>query len=112
MAPELVGDPLAGHPKYERVRDLNSGAFGAVVLARNRATGRQVAVKLLPRGEKIGRVREGREGEGDRTAHFHVSTHADPPLLLPTHSLSTSSASSSTTPTSATPTSSSSRKRS
>lgn len=56
MAPELVGDPLAGHPKYERVRDLNSGAFGAVVLARNLATGRQVAVKLLPRGDKIGRV--------------------------------------------------------
>lgn len=62
MAPELVGDPLAGHPKYERVRDLNSGAFGAVVLARNLATGRQVAVKLLPRGDKIGRVSVWRGG--------------------------------------------------
>ena len=58
MAPDIVGDPLAGHPKYERVRDLNSGAFGTVILARNRGTGRQVAVKLLPRGDRVGRVSE------------------------------------------------------
>ena len=49
-------NPLADHAKYERVSDLASGAFGCVVLARNRATGRQVAVKLLARGDRIGRV--------------------------------------------------------
>jgi serine/threonine-protein kinase SRK2 len=62
MAPDIVGDPLAGHPKYERVRDLNSGAFGTVILARNRSTGRQVAVKLLPRGDRVGRVSEEKDG--------------------------------------------------
>ena len=57
MAPPGMGtDPLADHPKYEKVKDLNAGAFGFVQLARNRATGRHVAIKFLPRGERIGRV--------------------------------------------------------
>ena len=58
MAPPGIGsDPLADHEKYMKVKDLASGAFGFVQLARNRATGRHVAIKFLPRGERIGRVR-------------------------------------------------------
>jgi len=49
-------EPLAGHEKYERVRHLNAGAFGFVQLARNRRTGRHVAIKFLPRGERVGKV--------------------------------------------------------
>ena len=57
MAPAGIGsDPLADHEKYMKVKDLASGAFGFVQLARNRATGRHVAIKFLPRGERIGRV--------------------------------------------------------
>lgn len=57
MAPQGIGsDPLADHEKYMKVKDLASGAFGFVQLARNRATGRHVAIKFLPRGERIGRV--------------------------------------------------------
>jgi serine/threonine protein kinase len=57
MGPPGIGsDPLAEHEKYVKVKDLASGAFGFVQLARNRATGRHVAIKFLPRGERIGRV--------------------------------------------------------
>jgi hypothetical protein len=51
-------EPLAGNEKYERVRHLNAGAFGFVQLARNKRTGRHVAIKFLPRGERVGKVRE------------------------------------------------------
>ena len=39
-----------GHEKYEKVRDLSSGAFGFVQLARNRRNGHLVAIKFLERG--------------------------------------------------------------
>lgn len=42
---------LDGHPRYERVKDLGSGTFGAVQLCNDkRAPGTQVAVKLIARG--------------------------------------------------------------
>lgn len=67
MAPQGIGsDPLADHEKYMKVKDLASGAFGFVQLARNRATGRHVAIKFLPRGERIGRVSCGSENGRER----------------------------------------------
>jgi len=52
------GEPLDGHSKYEKVRDLNSGTFGFVQLARDRRTGELLAVKFIERGEKISRYVE------------------------------------------------------
>ncbi len=79
-------EPLAGHPRYEKVRlsaataaapersslpcttqyvcvrracewlqikDLNSGTFGFVQLARDKATGETWAVKFIERGDKV-----------------------------------------------------------
>ena len=64
-------EPLAGNEKYERVRHLNAGAFGFVQLARNKRTGRHVAIKFLPRGERVGKVREeGRLVGGWAAARF------------------------------------------
>ncbi|CAK0781377.1 hypothetical protein CVIRNUC_005358 [Coccomyxa viridis] len=44
-------NPLpANHPKYERVKDLSTGAFGFVQLCRNKRSGQLVAIKFLERG--------------------------------------------------------------
>ena len=39
-------DPLQRHPKYEKIQDLNAGAFGFVQLCKNKLTGEQVAIKV------------------------------------------------------------------
>lgn len=46
-------EPLDKHFKYEKIRDLNSGTFGFVQLARVKQTNEQVAVKFIERGEKV-----------------------------------------------------------
>lgn len=49
-AKEPRKDPLHGtHPKYERIRDLSTGAFGEVQLCRNKKNGQLVAIKFLER---------------------------------------------------------------
>lgn len=45
-AEEPREDPLKGNPKYRRVRYINSGSFGYVILAENIQTGEQVAIKF------------------------------------------------------------------
>ena len=42
-------EPLTGHEKYEKLKDLSAGAFGFVQLARNKRTGQHVAIKFLER---------------------------------------------------------------
>ncbi|KAK9840946.1 hypothetical protein WJX81_001908 [Elliptochloris bilobata] len=42
-------DPLAGNNKYVRLNDLNAGAFGFVVLARDTETDEAVAIKFMKR---------------------------------------------------------------
>lgn len=54
-------DPLAeckggGHPKYEKIKDLNAGAFGFVQLCKEKDTGEKVAIKFMERGHKITKV--------------------------------------------------------
>lgn len=61
-------DPLEGHPRYERLEDINSGTFGFVTKAMDkyricrltdsincecRENGTTVAIKFLPRGKRI-----------------------------------------------------------
>lgn len=41
------------HPKFEFVKDIGSGNFGVAKLCRDRSTGELVAIKYIPRGEKI-----------------------------------------------------------
>ena len=48
--PRVLKDPLpANHPKYEKVKDLSTGAFGVVQLCRNKKNGQLVAIKFLER---------------------------------------------------------------
>lgn len=54
-------DPLAecrggGHPKYEKIKDINAGAFGFVQLCRDKETGEKLAIKFMERGHKITKV--------------------------------------------------------
>eukprot|EP00210_Caulerpa_lentillifera_P003141 g3001.t1 len=48
-------NPLDGHSRYEKIRDLSSGSFGFVMKARNKKNDREYAVKFLPRGNTIQR---------------------------------------------------------
>lgn len=46
-ASEPKKDPLEGHGRYQRVKYLNSGSFGYVVLAKDIQTGENVAIKFV-----------------------------------------------------------------
>jgi serine/threonine-protein kinase SRK2 len=47
-------EPLESHPKYEKVKDLNSGTFGFVQLCKDKTTNELVAIKFIERGDKVG----------------------------------------------------------
>ena len=49
----VLEDPLVDHPRYRKIRELNTGAFGFVLLAEDRETKENVAIKFLPRGPRI-----------------------------------------------------------
>lgn len=41
-----AADPLAGNTRYRKIKDINKGSFGFVVLAENLETREQVAIKF------------------------------------------------------------------
>ena len=43
-------NPLSDHPKYATVKYLSEGSFGFVILAKEKATGKQVTPDLLISG--------------------------------------------------------------
>lgn len=47
---DTLPNPLAGHARYEKVKDLGKGSHGFVLLANDKCTGERVAIKCLPRG--------------------------------------------------------------
>ena len=49
-------EPLHGHPKYEKIKDLNSGTFGFVQLCKNKLDNSDVAIKFIERGDKVNRL--------------------------------------------------------
>ena len=49
-------NPLENNSKYEKIKDLNAGAFGFVQLAKEKETGERVAIKFMERGHKITKV--------------------------------------------------------
>lgn len=66
-------EPLANHPKYEKIRDLDKGAFGWVQHARNRLTGEEVAVKFIELGARFYQKYVEREIINHRMlAHPHI----------------------------------------
>lgn len=40
-------------PVVSQIRDLNAGSFGFVQLARDKLSGKKVAIKFIERGEKV-----------------------------------------------------------
>ena len=52
-------DPVAGHPRYQKVKDLNEGTFGFVQLGFDKRTNAQVGLRLScsveePKGRPVG----------------------------------------------------------
>jgi serine/threonine-protein kinase SRK2 len=43
---QAPSDPLAGNSRYRKIKDINKGSFGFVVLAENLETRDQVAIKF------------------------------------------------------------------
>ncbi|CAL8468575.1 g8115 [Coccomyxa elongata] len=56
-----LADPLAGHHRYSKIRNLNKGSYGFVQLAYDKVTGMEVAIKFLQRGERLASVYVERE---------------------------------------------------
>eukprot|EP00798_Chlamydomonas_sp_ICE-L_P011219 gene11219-18846_t len=53
LAEQSGRDQLQMGSKYEKISDLNSGAFGFVHLCKNTVTGNKVAVKYISRGDEV-----------------------------------------------------------
>jgi len=82
-------DPLEDHPRYEKEKNLNAGAFGFVQLARDKMNkGAHVAVKFIPRGERINEYVEAEIINHRQLLHPHIiqfqEVRARPPLFSPT----------------------------
>lgn len=56
--PAQSSDFLQGHPVYQYVKGLSSGAFGVVALYQHRATREFVAIKFLERGDEVSKYVE------------------------------------------------------
>ncbi|KAL4521907.1 hypothetical protein Ndes2437B_g07672 [Nannochloris sp. 'desiccata'] len=65
-------DPLENHPKYQKLKDLNSGTFGFVQLALDKTTGRQVAIKFIERGDKVTKYVEREILNHRQLVHPHI----------------------------------------
>lgn len=52
VQPKERPDPLKETPRYIKIADLSSGAFGFVQLARNTETNELVAIKFIERGDR------------------------------------------------------------
>ncbi|MEW5304040.1 MAG: hypothetical protein WDW38_003165 [Sanguina aurantia] len=77
-------EPLEGHARYEKIKDLNSGTFGFVQLAKEKATGEIIAIKFIERGEKITKYVE-REIINHRClVHPHIIQYKEV-FLTPNH---------------------------
>ena len=73
MSSEVVEkDPLVDHPRYRKIRDLNRGAFGFVILAQDLRAGERVAIKFLPRGPRINANVEREILNHKNLLHHHV----------------------------------------
>eukprot|EP00887_Chlorella_sp_A99_P001505 scaffold8.g1505.t1 len=69
-------EPLLGHPRYEKIRDLDKGAFGWVQHARNKETGEEVAVKFIMLGPRRDFQRGGGGAAGCGAANLNIA-HRD-----------------------------------
>lgn len=65
-------DALLGQTKYRRLRDINSGTYGRVQLAEDRATNEQFAIKLMERGNKITKYVERELINHSHLLHPHI----------------------------------------
>lgn len=65
------GDALLG-PRYQKIRDINSGSYGRVQLAIDLITNEQVAIKLVERGCKITKYVERELINHSHLLHPHI----------------------------------------
>lgn len=68
----MQSNPLKDHPRYKKIKELNSGAFGFVLLAKDVIADELVAIKFLPRGNKIERKVEREVLNHRKLFHHHV----------------------------------------
>lgn len=59
-------------PKYQLVKNLNSGSYGQVQLAIDTQTGERVAIKLMERGSKITKYVEREVVNAAKLLHPHI----------------------------------------
>ncbi|GIL46982.1 hypothetical protein Vafri_3829 [Volvox africanus] len=77
-------EPLDKHPRYEKIKDLNSGTFGFVQLACDKVSGEIWAVKFIERGEKITKYVEREILNHRYLVHPHIVQFREV-FLTPTH---------------------------
>jgi serine/threonine-protein kinase SRK2 len=67
-----IAQALNGQQKYKKIRDINTGSYGAVALAVDRTTNEQVAIKLMERGSKITKYVERELINHSHLLHPHI----------------------------------------
>lgn len=72
MSSERRGPRLSGAARYEKIRDLNSGSFGFVQLAKDKLTGKKVAIKFIDRGDKVNKHVKNEILNHRNLLHHHV----------------------------------------
>ncbi|KAK9816381.1 hypothetical protein WJX74_001337, partial [Apatococcus lobatus] len=65
-------EPLLGHPRYRKIKDLNKGTFGFVQLAVDVTNGLNYAIKFIERGDRISKYVEREILNHKRLIHPHI----------------------------------------
>lgn len=81
---DRIVNPLTNNDEYQFVRLIGRGSFGCVVEALDRETRERVAIKFLPRGERLDVVRVKREILNHRVLNHHHVIRFIKLILTPT----------------------------
>lgn len=65
-------NPLQGNHRFRKIKNLGTGHFGKVILAKDLGDGSQVAIKFLPRGPAINHNVEREICNHRRLQHHHI----------------------------------------
>lgn len=77
----LVDNPLQNHPRYQKLQDINAGAFGFVQLALDVETNEKVAIKFLVSAPPASPAKHARHGSCLQERGRNISKYVEREIL-------------------------------